>query len=126
MKSVAKSKEMKFIVGKTYSRPQVYEMVTGVAVKRTTGTWNKGWVIHHGQGFVFANVGVPGQGGYDYANEWVGSHLVWETTKSAARHHKNVEPLIAPGGRSHIFTPSLLMPPIAPLAAYRCLEIMRC
>ncbi len=93
-----------FVIGQTYTRPQVYEIFTGKSIKRTTGTWNKGWVIHDGEGIVFANVGVAGQGGYDYANEWLGTQLIWETTKLAAQNHKNVVPLLQEGSQSHIFT----------------------
>ena len=95
---------MEFEIGKTYTRPEVYELYTGIEVLRTTGSWNKGWVLQGDEALVFANVGVAGQGGYDYPNEWHGDRLVWQTTKGAAQIHQDVAPLFSAETLVHVFT----------------------
>jgi hypothetical protein len=97
---------MLFTIGKRYTRPEVYWKLTGKSVQRTKGAWNKGWVQHENMVLIFANVGVPGQGGYDYPNKWVHSRLIWETTPQAAQHHKNVTPLFDSAIDVHVFSRS--------------------
>ncbi len=57
---------------------------------------------HHGEFFIFPNVGTAGTSGDDYGNRWEGSRLRWFHQKASRPDWPSVRKLLA-AGRAHVF-----------------------
>ena len=58
---------------------------------------------HHGEFFIFANVGTAGNTGHDYDNRWEGKRLRWHHQRRSHIAWPRVRELLEPGRRIHVF-----------------------
>ncbi|WP_116327959.1 HNH endonuclease [Cupriavidus phytorum] len=65
-----------YIVGSTYSRNDIYTLLSLPEAERG-GDWLNGYHRHGSDYYIFCNIGVPGRTGHDYDNHWDGEKLIW-------------------------------------------------
>lgn len=92
-----------FQVGRRYTRADVYDAL-GFQPHPMGGEWTTGYVRHWDDWFIFANVGVPGRTGHDYANRWVGNDLLWEGKAHRRVGQPSTQNLLYGPGVRHVFT----------------------
>ena len=92
-------------IGQEYSRADVRGEL-GLSRKVRGGPWLTGVVLHDGEFFIFAGVGVPGRTGHDYENSWVGEHLRWYHKERSRMDWPSVQKLLRPGTSIHLFSRS--------------------
>lgn len=66
-----------FTIEQTYTKKQIYELLK-VPIERRKGSWDTGYREYNGDYYIFANIGIPGRTGHNYANYWDGDLLHWE------------------------------------------------
>lgn len=91
-----------FKVGDLYTRDQVATSV-GMPVERRGGNWNTGYDEWNGEAFIFANVGVAGRTGHDYANQWRNKDLIWYGKSGAKRGQPQIDRLVSNTLPVHLF-----------------------
>jgi hypothetical protein len=74
--TLQKCSSSKFVVGNSYTRDQIAKLIS-LPKKKSKGNWYTGYSKLDQEFFLFANVGIPGRTGHDYANTWIGNLLVW-------------------------------------------------
>lgn len=62
-----------FIIGSTYTREDIYNLL-GLEEKQRGGDWLNGYHRHNDDYYIFCNVGIPGRTGHDYDNHWEGEN----------------------------------------------------
>jgi 5-methylcytosine-specific restriction protein A len=91
----------RFQIGKPYTRNAVFAILA-IDPAPTGGPWFTGHTQHNGEWFVFANVGIAGRTGHDYANHWVGDDLHWKGRTGTHKDQPSIQSLLL--GPVHIFT----------------------
>jgi hypothetical protein len=79
---------------KRYTREEVAEIIHLPEDKRV-GNWLTGYAKVAGEFFIFANLGVPGRTGHDYANRWDGDRLVWYGKTNTTLNQREIRDLIS-------------------------------
>lgn len=92
-----------FIVGELYTREDVAERVGLPPDQRKGGDWATGYSEWNNAAYIFANVGVAGRTGHDYANRWEGDNLVWTGKTNSSRGQPRIERMIANTQPVHVF-----------------------
>jgi hypothetical protein len=92
-----------FEVGELYSRDDVAERVGLPLDRRKGGDWATGYSEWDGAAYIFANVGVAGRTGHDYANHWDGDVLTWSGKNNSSRGQARIERIISNIQPVHIF-----------------------
>jgi 5-methylcytosine-specific restriction protein A len=91
-----------FVVGESYTRNDIYDIV-GVPGNLRGGDWETGYHRHGDAFFIFANVGVAGQTGHDYANSLEGDRLAWCGKTGAKLGHSSIQTLLELGRRGQVY-----------------------
>lgn len=91
-----------FVVGRHYSRQDVYSVV-GVPTEKQGGDWDTGYHEHDGAFFVFCNVGVAGRTGHDYGNYFDGDELCWFAKNRSQLRQAQIQRLLTPGAVVLVF-----------------------
>jgi 5-methylcytosine-specific restriction enzyme A len=91
-----------FLVGESYTRNDVYKVV-GVSEGLRGGDWDTGYHRHEDAFFIFANVGIAGQTGHDYANRFEGDRLVWYGKTGARLGHPSIQALLELGHHGQVY-----------------------
>jgi len=91
-----------FVVGESYTRNDIYDIV-GVPGNLHGGDWETGYHRHEDAFFIFANVGIAGQTGHDYANSLVGDRLVWYGKTGAKAEHPSIQALLELGRKRQVY-----------------------
>lgn len=94
--------EYNFIVGKTYKRKDVFEVI-GLPEIPKGGNWYTGCNKYKNDWFIFCNIGVTGRTGHDYNNQFAGDNLVWFGETGTKKEHPTIQSLISPPGKVYIF-----------------------
>jgi len=92
-----------FVVGDFYSRKDIYKIVN-VPIHKQKGAWNTGYTIYDDSAFIFANLGVPGTTGHDYANLLVGNILHWYSKTTDTIHVPRLKRIMSGEIEVYIFT----------------------
>lgn len=92
-----------FIVGRTYSRQDVYELLN-VPEERRRGNWETGYNRWGDDLYIFSTVGSAATGGYDYNNRWEDDVFVWYAKEGTTLEQPQIKWMLAPSGRVFIFT----------------------
>ena len=100
---LAESDGLPFVVGATYSRPEIYELLS-VPAELQGGDWNTGSHKHGDDWFIFATVGTASRTGHDYNNYWEGNRLVWRGRTNARLGQPKTDAMIASDRGVLIFT----------------------
>lgn len=82
-----------FVVGKKYTRKDIYTILD-VPKNLRGGNWDTGYHRYEDAFFIFANVGIAGQTGHDYANSLDGDQLVWYGKTGARVKHPSIRSLL--------------------------------
>ena len=93
---------LRFEIGNTYSRADIKELA-GVGRNAKGGPWDTGIVEHDGEFLIFANVGVEGWTGHDYANRWEGEFLRWHHRGRSRIDWPGVKELLRESSVVHVF-----------------------
>lgn len=93
-----------FKVGQTYTREQV-QRLAGAPIKKG-GVWATGYTEFNGQAYAFATVGNAGRTGHDYANEWKGDRLTWQSKNTARRGQPQIDAMLSGKIPVHMFVRS--------------------
>lgn len=93
-----------FIVGKKYSRAEVKLTSNAPDPYATRGFWYTGCVLHEKAFFIFANVGIAGVTGHDYANFLIDDCLYWISSKTYSYDSPMIQKLISNEYEKYIFT----------------------
>ena len=93
---------MQFVIGKSYSRPQVKE-IAGIGRSAKGGNWDTGIVEHQGEFIIFTNIGTEGRTGHNYGNQWEGPLLRWYHKSGSHLAWPSVRNLLSPRSRIHLF-----------------------
>jgi putative restriction endonuclease len=88
-------------VGQKYTRKQVQQVVGAPIVQG--GDWATGYTEFDGKIYLFCNVGAAGRTGHDYANRWVGDHLLSQGKSNSVRGQSQIERMIASVTPVHVF-----------------------
>jgi hypothetical protein len=96
------SNHPQFVPQNRYTREEVAEIIDLPEDKRV-GNWLTGYAKAGGEFFIFANVGVPGRTGHDYANRWDGDRLVWFGKTHTALNQREIQELISGDLRVNVF-----------------------
>lgn len=91
-----------FAVGESYTRNDIYDIV-GVPGNLRGGDWETGYHRHGDAFFIFANVGIAGQTGHDYANRLEGDRLVWYGKTGAKLEHPSIHALLDLGRKRQVY-----------------------
>nr|WP_240956224.1 DUF3427 domain-containing protein [Wenzhouxiangella sp. XN79A] len=91
-----------YIVGQTYSRHDIYEILR-IPENRRGGDWLNGYHRHGSDYYIFCNVGTPGRTGDDYDNCWHGDRLIWYGKHRSNFEQQTVKNLISGHYRILIF-----------------------
>src|SRR5688500_12468718 len=91
-----------FSVGALYRREDVADRI-GLGLRERGGNWLTGYTRVGGEFFVFANVGVAGRTGHDYANRWDGKRLIWFGKTATTRSQREVTDLLSGTFPVHVF-----------------------
>ena len=94
-----------FTLGNLYRRRDIYRMI-GISEETKGGNWDTGYARYDQDWFIFANIGVPGRTGHDYANAWIGANLLWYGKTSATLHQPAIQSMLVCTGRVYIFVRS--------------------
>lgn len=92
-----------FKINHFYTKTDIYRILD-VPPKAQKGAWNTGYREYNNAIYIFANIGVAGRTGHDYANEWRNSDLVWYSKTTAKLNHTIIQKMLAPDSIVHIFT----------------------
>ena len=88
--------------GSFYTRRDVFKAI-GVAEGTWGGNWFTGYNEHRGAVYIFANVGVAGRTGHDYANVWEDANLRWFAKNRTTIRQPQIQRIVAKGTPVHIF-----------------------
>jgi 5-methylcytosine-specific restriction protein A len=91
-----------YIVGKTYTRNDIYEAID-LPNDQRGGDWLNGYHRHKSDIYVFCNVGVAGRTGHNYDNHWEGERLVWYGKTGSHFAQNTIRNLISGEYRIFIF-----------------------
>lgn len=94
-----------FIVGNLYRRRDVYRVI-GIPEDTKGGNWDTGYARHNDDWFIFANIGIPGRTGHDYANEWIGPNLLWYGKTNTNLRQPAIRSMLTGTGEVYIFVRS--------------------
>lgn len=88
----------KLIVNDLYTKNDLYK-IFNVSKEHQNGKWRNGYCEHEGEYFVFANLGIAGQGfggvHFDYKNGIdQNGNLEWEAKNGSMIHHPSIQNLI--------------------------------
>lgn len=92
-----------FVIGESYSRKLIYELLD-VPEGKQRGNWETGYNRWKDDLFIFATVGSPATGGYDYQNRWDGDVFVWYAKEGTTLEQPLIMWMLNPPGRVYIFT----------------------
>ncbi len=90
------------VPGQTYTRGDVRALL-GLP-PTVGGPWFTGYVQHHGEWYLFPNVGVAGRTGHDYQNRWEGPLLRWYGKNGTRVGQPAMTALLAPSAVVHLFS----------------------
>lgn len=91
-----------FVRGAAYSRDDIAEKIT-MPLARRGGSWMTGYDEWQDEVFIFANVGVAGRTGHDYANHWAGKDLVWYAKATARLGQEQIDRIVSNTVPVHVF-----------------------
>lgn len=93
---------LKYRVGSNYTREDIYR-IEHIPVSKRGGDWLNGYHRHHGDYFIFCNVGVAGRTGHDHGNRWKGKQLVWHGKTNSHFRQKSIVDLVSGNYRVLVF-----------------------
>lgn len=109
-------------IGNQYTRAQICDLL-GVPEDARRGDWNTGYHRHNGEWFIFANVGIPGRTGNDYANQWIGDDLQWEGKTNSRLGQPVIDELVGGNVPVHVFWRTNDRDPFAYAGLARALKV---
>lgn len=92
----------KFELGRLYDRDRGADILNLPDAKRV-GNWLTGYSRQGSEFFIFANVGVAGRTGHNYANQWQGKQLIWMARGNAALGQPELTDLLSGNFPVHVF-----------------------
>lgn len=93
---------MDFVVGRTYTRKAVQDLL-GVPEGKRGGQWQNGYPRYDGELYIFCNVGAAGRTGHDYANTWDGDDLLWVGRTGASLRQPIMQQIATNAVPIHVF-----------------------
>ncbi len=94
---------VRFIVGKQYTREDIYNILN-IPTNKRGGDWNNGYHQEGEDWYIFANVGLSASTGRDHNNYWDGKELVWRGKNNSHVNQESIKSLLNPPGDVHVFT----------------------
>lgn len=91
-----------FVTGAAYSRDEIAEKIT-MPLARRAGSWMTGYDEWQDEVFIFANIGIAGRTGHDYANHWAGKDLVWYAKANARLGQEQIDRIVSNTMPVHVF-----------------------
>jgi 5-methylcytosine-specific restriction protein A len=91
-----------FAIGSQYSRKDIYRII-GIPVNTKGGNWDTGYNKFKDDYFIFANVGIAGRTGHNYANKFIGNYFRWYAKKGTNINQPQINELLNPLGYIYIF-----------------------
>ena len=92
-----------FISGNTYSRQDVYEILSVPPAQRR-GNWETGYTRWGDDLFIFCTVGSAATGGFDYDNGWEGERLRWYAKNDTHLDQPLIQWILKDAQRIFLFT----------------------
>ncbi|MGG0788273.1 DUF3427 domain-containing protein [Peribacillus simplex] len=92
-----------FVVGDTYSRKDVYNIID-IPEDKQGGNWNTGYTTYNDDVFIFANINSAGRTGHDYDNKFIGDDLQWFSKNTHSLTSPTIQFMLNPIGKIYIFT----------------------
>ncbi len=92
-----------FQESKTYTRKQVWAALGKTEAETKGGAYATGYAWVGDTCVVFANVGVAGRTGHDYANTMVGSEFIWWSKSNRTLASPEVKKIISGSGKILVF-----------------------
>jgi hypothetical protein len=96
-------RECPFVVGNTYTREDVYELLS-VPEEKRRGNWETGYNRWGDDLFIFSTVGSPATGGYDYDNRWEDGVFVWYAKEGTKLSQPQIQWMLHSAERIFVFT----------------------
>ena len=93
-----------FIVGKQYSRKDIYGLLH-VPTEKRRGNWETGYTKYQGEYYVFVNVEIPGRTGHNYNDKWLPEGtLLWHGKNNTKLNQPGITEMISNSTPCHFFT----------------------
>ncbi len=85
-----------FKINNTYSKNDIYNILN-VPNNKRKGNWNTGYTTYNDNIYIFANIGIPGRTGHDYANSENGDLFNWEAKNNTKVSQSAIQRMLNPG-----------------------------
>ncbi|WNF07567.1 DUF3427 domain-containing protein [Brevibacillus borstelensis] len=95
--------EIPFIVGHTYSRNDIYQILN-VPNEKRKGNWNTGYNKYNGDWYIFCGLNTAGRTGHEYENKFIGDDLIWFGNNQSKLSQPSIQSMVKPEGNIFIFT----------------------
>jgi hypothetical protein len=93
-----------FVVGESYTRDDIYRIMK-VPEDKQGGIWHTGYTRWHDDLFIFATVGAPATGGFDYPNAWEGDTILrWSAKNGSTLQQSLIQWMLREADRVFVFT----------------------
>lgn len=102
-KGIKLASEIPFVVDRTYTRGDIYEILN-VPEEKRRGNWETGYTRWGDDLYMFPTVGSPGTGGFDYDNGWEGDIFRWYAKNDTTIKQPLIKWILEEANRVFIFT----------------------
>ena len=92
-----------FIVGKKYSRKEIYALLN-VPIHQQEGNWNTGYTQYNNEYYIFANIGVAGRTGENHNNRFKNEMLEWSAKRNTNIKQPTIIKMTDNSHAVHVFT----------------------